>query len=138
MSRRHSSAFRRRASRFRSDDRGTATVEFVLWMPFFIVLLAIITDFTFIYMTNSSMWDAARDAARAMSVREADATQARARITSKLIRGGNYYMVVDPDSSTVSAIVRISIAEASIFGILAPLMDDDLVAVVKMRKETMD
>jgi uncharacterized protein YpmB len=106
-------------------------------MPFFIVLLAIITDFTFIYMTNSSMWDSAREAARAMSVREANRTEATDLIKSSLIRGGNYYVVVDPDSSEVSAIIRIGISDASIFGILGPVLNDDLVAVVKMRKEPM-
>lgn len=129
---------RRRMSAIRRDQDGAAAVEFVLWMPFFIVLLAIITDFTFIYMTNSSMWDAAREAARAMSVREADAAEATAMIEDRLIRGGNYYVAVDPDSSEVSAIVRIGITEASIFGIFSSVMDDDLVAVVRMRKEPMD
>jgi Flp pilus assembly pilin Flp len=129
---------RRRMSAFRRNQEGAAAIEFVLWMPFFIVLLAIITDFTFLYMTNSSMWSSAREAARAMSVREADAAEASNMITSSLIRGGNYYVKVDPLSSEVSAIIRIGMADASIFGIFGSVLNDDLVAIVRMRKEPMD
>ena len=58
---------RRRFSSLRGDDRGAVTVEFVLWFPFVIFLLAILTDFVFIYMTNSSMWSAARQAAEPLT-----------------------------------------------------------------------
>lgn len=142
MSKRSNVSFRaiarRRMSAFRRDQNGSAAIEFVLWMPFFVVLLAIITDFTFLYMTNSSMWDSARLAARQMSVRNVDAATATNIIEGTLIRGGNYYVSVDPLSSEVSAIVRIGMAEASIFGIFSSVLNDDLVAVVKMRKEPMD
>jgi Flp pilus assembly pilin Flp len=120
---------RRRMSAFRRNQEGAAAIEFVLWMPFFIVLLAIITDFTFLYMTNASMWSSAR---------EADAAEASNMITSSLIRGGNYYVKVDPLSSEVSAIIRIGMADASIFGIFGSVLNDDLVAIVRMRKEPMD
>lgn len=142
MSRRSKVSFkavaRRRMSAFRRNQEGGATVEFVLWLPFFIALLAIITDFTFIYMTNSSMWDAAREAARAMSIRNTDENQARQMIEDRLIRGGSYYVDVNPNNLEVYAIIRIGMAEASIFGIFSTVLNDDLVAVVKMQKEPMD
>lgn len=128
---------RRLSSFFRRDERGSVTVEFVLWFPFFIVILAVITDFVFIYMTNSSMWNAARTAARAMSVRMVDKDGAADMITDILIRGGTYEyrLTIDDASSDVSAAIRIDIGQASIFGILTPLVDEDLIAAVKMEKE---
>lgn len=127
----------RRISSFRRTEDGSVTVEFVLWFPFCIFLLAILTDFVMIYMTNSSMWSSAREATRAMAVRSVDADGARNMIEDSLIRGGTYeiQIALDAHSSEVSTSIRFPLRDASVFGVLSPLMDEDLVAVVRMAKE---
>jgi Flp pilus assembly protein TadG len=61
------------ASRWRSLDRrlraedGGATVEAVLWVPFFILLLALIADASFLFHRQAQMLRAVQDANRAFS-----------------------------------------------------------------------
>ena len=50
--------------RFIRDQQGSATIEFVLWVPVILALLVIVIDATTLYVTHKEMWNVARDAAR--------------------------------------------------------------------------
>ena len=52
---------------FLRDDRGSQTIEIVLWIPIFVALLVIITDASMLYLTQTEMWNVARDTARRMT-----------------------------------------------------------------------
>ena len=52
---------------FIRDEKGAVTIEFVLWVPVIMALVAIVIDATTIYITHSEMWNVARDTARRMS-----------------------------------------------------------------------
>ncbi len=70
------------ASRWRSLDRrlraedGGATVEAVLWVPFFILLLALIADASFLFHRQAQMLRAVQDANRAFSTGQFTSAQA--------------------------------------------------------------
>jgi Flp pilus assembly protein TadG len=70
------------ASRWRSLDRrlraedGGATVEAVLWVPFFILLLALIADASFLFHRQAQMLRAVQDANRAFSTGQLTTTDA--------------------------------------------------------------
>lgn len=49
------------------DERGSVTIEFVLWVPVITALVALVIDATTIYITYAEMWTVARDTARRMS-----------------------------------------------------------------------
>lgn len=49
------------------ERRGTAAVELVLWLPFFLVLLAIVTDLSLILKFQTRMYDVAAQASRSVS-----------------------------------------------------------------------
>lgn len=49
-------------------ERGNATVEFVVWLPFFIILLGAIADVSLLLNNQSRMFDVARDASRLVSL----------------------------------------------------------------------
>ena len=51
---------------FLNDERGSETVQFVAFVPLFVFLLVIVTDASFLYLTNSEMWNVARDTTRRM------------------------------------------------------------------------
>jgi Flp pilus assembly protein TadG len=52
---------------FLRDDRGSQTIEIVLWIPIFVALLVIIIDASMLYLTQTEMWNVARDTARRMT-----------------------------------------------------------------------
>lgn len=54
--------------RFVADERGTATIELVVWIPFFLLMLLLIVDASVFYWRYTAMWDATRDIARMISV----------------------------------------------------------------------
>ena len=49
---------------FLRDDRGSQSVQFLLWVPVFVALLIIVMDATTLYITQTEMENVARDTAR--------------------------------------------------------------------------
>jgi Flp pilus assembly protein TadG len=47
--------------RFLRDERGSATIEFVLWVPVFMILLVATTDASILYLHHTEMWNVSRD-----------------------------------------------------------------------------
>ena len=76
---------------FISDDRGMATIEFVLWVPVYVILLVAVTDASILYLTHSEMWNAARDTARRISVGAMTAADAPDRARDPL---GDYVQLI--------------------------------------------
>ena len=54
--------------RFRNDERGTATIESLLWMPLFFYLFILITDVSFIFYGKAQALRIVQDGNRAYSV----------------------------------------------------------------------
>jgi len=53
-------------NQFLLDDRGSQSIEFILWIPIFVGLLIIVMDATTLYITQTEMENVARDTARRM------------------------------------------------------------------------
>jgi Flp pilus assembly protein TadG len=53
---------------FLRDDRGSQSIEFVLWLPIIGALLVIISYASILYTTHTEMWNVARDTARRMTI----------------------------------------------------------------------
>ena len=58
-------------------EGGSATVEFVIWFPFYFMLLGLIGDTAVAFMNVNQMWNTARDTARRASVGEMTAIEAK-------------------------------------------------------------
>jgi Flp pilus assembly protein TadG len=73
------------ANRFWNDERGSATIEALLWIPIFVYLLVLITDVSLNYYGKAQALRTIQDGNRALSVRFLpDATAAQDFIETRL------------------------------------------------------
>lgn len=121
---------------FADDEHGAITIEFVTWMPAFAAMLAFVIDFSFIFMTNSSMWDSARDAARRLALHKISGDQAEEYVLESLFTPSRNFRVeaVEGAEEVVVTVVT-PINDATALRIYSALLPGDLVARVTMLKE---
>ncbi len=124
-----------RLSRFLRDETGSATVEFVLWVPLFGFLLALIADCTMVFMANARMWDVARDTTRRMALRIITPEEAEDLVRSRLEADGRTVSVTAEDGNEVVVSIAMPIEEVNVFGPLSGLLPGDLTARVVMLRE---
>lgn len=125
--------------RFRRDEQGSASIEFVLWAPIIAALLVVMIDATTLYITHTEMWNVARDTARHMVAGQITSeTEAETFAAERLNMFENPYTVdahFDPDAY-MSIYIATDIADAMVFGaFLRPLLNDTIQVRVVMRSE---
>ena len=60
--------FLRPLNRFRSNEDGAATIEAVLWLPFFFMLFGALADVSMVFFNQSRLLRIVQDANRTMSI----------------------------------------------------------------------
>ena len=120
---------------FLSDDRASATIEFVLWVPVYVIILVAVTDASILYLTHTEMWNTARDSARRISVGAMAAADAPDRAGEKLLLAGRTYTVAASDAGPVIVEISVGVGDASVFGFFGPVLGRQLTARVEMMKE---
>jgi Flp pilus assembly protein TadG len=104
---------------FLRDERGSQTIEFVLWLPIIGALLVVISYASILYMTHTEMWNVARDTARRLTVRTllpADAeVYARSQLKLYDVFGTDYQIVATEDAaaSTMTVVITLGVADGS-------------------------
>ncbi len=123
--------------RFLGDESGTATIEFVLWIPVFAVILVAAIDATILYLHHTEMWNVSRDVARRVAVADITEAEAAAVVEQELFLYADAYFVAtsDPTDMDVWIGIQTKVSDASVFGFFEPVLDDYLSAVVTMRRE---
>ncbi len=124
-------------SQFLRDEHGSATIEFVLWVPIFVVILVAATDATVLYLHHTEMWNVSRDVARRVAVGDMSEADAAAAVQSDMFLYSRAYTVAtsNPTDLDVQIMIQTSIADASVFGFFEPIMGRYLTARVTMRRE---
>ena len=126
-------------NRFRRDETGSMTVEFVLWVPIIVALLVTMIDATTLYVTHSEMWNVARDTARRMVTGN---LQSRAEAKAYAVNAMNLRdfpydvdVTFDP-AKTFEVMITLSVNDMSIIG-YSPLtiFGVDMAARVIMRPD---
>jgi Flp pilus assembly protein TadG len=130
----------KRARRFGRSERGVITVEFVIWMPVFLVILAFIADACALYLMQADMWNVARDTARRMTTGQLATTlEAHDYAAAQLMYPNKPYTITATPGVPDDVVeITIPIRDASIFGVLAvygSFSDATLKAKVTMRAE---
>ncbi len=125
------------ASQFLRDEQGSATIEFVLWVPVFVILLVATTDATILYLHHTEMWNVSRDVARRVSVGDLTEADAVAVVENEMFLYSSAYTVATSLPNEVNVMIQIqtSVADASVFGFFKPVLDRYLTALVVMRRE---
>lgn len=126
--------------KFLRDDRGTATIEFVIWIPIFVALLIIVVDLSMVHLAHTEMWNVARDTARRMTT-GVIRTEAEAEIWALgnlNVYDTNYSVAATrlPDSYML-VVVSAQFSDISVFGFaFESLLGNTIRASVVMRAET--
>ena len=128
---------RRLVSRFLRDERGSATIEFVLWVPIFVVILVAATDATILYLHHTEMWNVSRDVARRVAVGDMTEADAVTVVQNEMYLYSRAYTVStsNPTELDVKIMIQTSVADASVFGFFKPVLGRYLTAMVTMRRE---
>jgi Flp pilus assembly protein TadG len=130
-------------STFLRDERGSQTIEFMLWVPVLMLLLVTVIDAATLYLAHAEMENIARDTARRMvtgdlnGANKADAELAAKNYASWRLSYYDYPHTVDTVwDKDDSMIVNIStkIGDAAIFGtLIGAVLTDTMYAQVTMR-----
>jgi len=124
------------SSRFCRDERGSVTIEFVIWVVPFLFMLAATVDASMLYLTHTEMWNVARDIARRTSIGDiASESEALDYARDELHQFGNDYEISVDISSDIEVNIWTNFKDASVFGIFGAVVGGDLVARVVMRRE---
>ncbi len=126
-----------RVSQFLRDEHGSATIEFVLWVPIFVVILVAATDATILYLHHTEMWNVSRDVARRVAVGDITEADAVNVVQNEMFLYSRAYTVAtsDPADLDVQIMIQTRIADASVFGFFEPVLGRYLTAMVTMRRE---
>ncbi len=126
-----------RVSQFLRDEHGSATIEFVLWVPVFVVILVAATDATVLYLHHTEMWNVSRDVARRVAVGDMTEADTVNVVQNEMFLYSRAYTVAtsDPADLDVKIMIQTSVADASVFGFFEPVLDRYLTAMVTMRRE---
>jgi Flp pilus assembly protein TadG len=129
---------RKRVSGFGRDETGAVTVEFVLWLPLFIIILFLIVEVSLLFLTQSSMWNVARDTARRIATHEFDESAAVSHATDAMTFGGHAYGIsADAAGPDVSVTITTSVGDVLLFAYspMAAFAGSTLTAQVTLREE---
>ena len=110
----------RRFESFCRDEKGMVTIEFVLWVPVIMALVAIVIDATTIYAMHMEMWNVARDTARRMVTGSLQShEQARAYAADAMsLRDAPYCVHTDyePANDVVRVVIAANAADMDVIG----------------------
>jgi len=117
------------AGSFCRDQDGVAAVELAMVLPFLMVLLVGIIDFSSLFFLRNNMFTVARDSARALSLQSVTASEAEQMIRDRLDGWSATFTVdvhepdpSDPNDKDVVMTITVPMAEAAPIGLVFDLM----------------
>jgi Flp pilus assembly protein TadG len=97
-------------------EKGSATIEFVLWLPLFFVLIGGVTDAALVMNMQARMFDIARDASQSVSLGNMTMAEAETWVLVQL--SGNWAPTVEVSvlDGFVTTDIRAPFSSAIVFG----------------------
>lgn len=122
--------------KFGSTETGSATIEYVLWLPFFLMFTLFVVDASVTLQQHARVWDTARYTARLVATGDASESAAIRYAKDKL--SGSYNVSIDTETDSNLVIVSIvGVGGLSISTPLDLLGDPKLAATYTMRNESL-
>ncbi|MDH3667595.1 MAG: hypothetical protein OEN23_11755, partial [Paracoccaceae bacterium] len=92
---------------------------------------------TVLYLQHTEMWNVSRDVARRVAVGDMVETDVYQVVQNEMFLYSKAYTVAtsQPTDLDVQIAIQTTIADASVFGIFQAVLNNDLTAVVTMRRE---
>src|SRR5215475_9601986 len=134
----------RRGNRFLAGNEGSVTVEFVIWIPVLLVILAFTADACLMYLVQADMWNVARDTVRRMSTGQITTiADAKTYASGQMLYSTKPYVITPTFAATANGDdiidITLPVSQASVFGTLASFggfSSATLEAKVTMRSES--
>ena len=105
--------------RFKKEEDGSASVEFVLWMPVFVAILMLTIDASLLFMNQSNYWSVSRDTARLVSRHALNEDEAKDYAEARAKRGrASPSATVVINGSLVTVTVSAPASSVSVFNAL--------------------
>ncbi len=124
---------RDRLSSFLRSETGSATVEFTLLVPVFLGVLMLGADASTAFTRQSNLWHLSNETARLVSRHALDA-EAGADFARTRMQIGGYtpevVVTIDEETQTVTVSVSVDAGEIAPFGVLLPVLGDQLSFVI--------
>lgn len=111
--------FRRLASFFEQDTSGAVSVEFVLWVPVFILILLLIADSSMLLLEQTRMWQIANNTSRSVAVGRITPDSAPDFAKSQSRFGANYTVIVTTNGGVVVTQIAVPIRIVSFTRVFA-------------------
>lgn len=122
--------------RFWRDESGSTTVEAVIWVPIFVLIMVTVADISFMFTTNASMWDTALDTSRRLARHQLDSNGAVSYARNELLGNSRDYSVqVQETYEDVTVTITLPISEAGLLGVVAAAWSGTVRARVSMLRE---
>ncbi|MFZ5962988.1 TadE/TadG family type IV pilus assembly protein [Thalassococcus sp. BH17M4-6] len=123
-------------ARFKKDESGSQTVEFIIWTPLLTATLLLIVDFSYLMVSNASMWNAARNTARAVSLHRVMPNEAEVYLRENLFfDDAPYDVTVRAQGDEVEAFVSVDTAKTALTPVLGRYVVGTMEARVTMLRE---
>ena len=112
--------FLRPLNRFRSNEDGAATIEAVLWLPFFFMLFGALADVSMVFLNQSRLLRIVQDANRTMSIgRFTTTTQTQDYVVSRAQGFSQHASALTTVSADgiITTTATVPMAELDLFGV---------------------
>jgi hypothetical protein len=116
---------------FTSDEDGSATLEFTLWMPVFAILLLLIADTSLLFSAKANLWRVASDTARRIAVGELTTVTAPAYAQAQLGGNPDYVVRAMREGRDVKVGITVPFGEIAMSAAIFPAETTMSVAVIQ-------
>jgi len=124
-------------SKFLRDERGSQTIQFVVWFPLWFVLIILITDASLLYYAHTEMSTVARDTARRLTSGSLTGIPEAQNYAVGKLGNLSYQVNVEYDTDTTMAVqISVPVVEVVPFGLMIKaFIPTRLTTRVAMRSE---
>ncbi len=121
---------------FCRSESGSYSAEFAIWTPFLLAMLLLIIDFSYLMVSNASMWNAARNTARAVSIHRVTPDAAEEHLRDALFFDDTPYAVaIETPKDEVAVVVRLDATKVALTPVLGRYVVGTMTARVHMLRE---